>query len=444
MVYSSPVFRSLGHRNFRLFFSGQFVSLTGSWMQQVALSWLVYRLTHDPWHLGLVGFVGQLPVAAVGLYAGVLVDRVDRRRLVLVTQTLALAQAAILAALTLSGRITLWQIYALSALAGAISSFDLPARQVMIGQLVPAADRHNAIALNSTIVNGSRVVGPSVAGVLVGVWGEGVCFAVNAASYLAVLAALAAMKGSFGPTGGERGSAVDEIKSGLGYAVAHEPIRILLFLLAVTSLAGMPFLVLMPIFADQVLQKGSAGMGLLMAASGVGATAGSLWLAQRTGAAGLDRIVVRSMAVLGVSLLAFSASRSMALSLALMAAIGLGVMVQFAGVNTLLQELSEERYRGRVMAFYSMVFMAASPIGNFLAGMLAARIGAPWTVALGGCVCLVFALRHAEYLPRQLRLRGCPSGLGLKAQTRIGLSAEGAGGEGPSPEGGPGSILEAR
>ncbi|MBI5201203.1 MAG: MFS transporter [Elusimicrobia bacterium] len=437
------MFRSLKHRNFRLFFAGQFVSLTGSWMQQTALAWLVYRLTHDPWHLGLVGFVGQMPAAAFGLYAGVLVDRVERRRLVLVTQSLALLQAAILAVLALSGRIELWHLYALSAFAGAINAFDLPARQVMIGQLVPPEDRHNAIALNSTIVNGSRIIGPSVAGVLVGLWGEGICFAANAASYLAVLWALWAMDVSFRAAGTSEASASSEIRSGLGYTLAHEPIRILLFLLAITSLAGLPFLVLMPIFADEILHRGSEGLGLLMGASGVGATAGALWLARRRSAAGLERIVVRVMFVFGAALLVFSGSRSLPLSLAAMAVLGLGIVVQFAGVNTLLQELSEERFRGRVMAFYGMVFMIANPLGNFLAGSLASHIGAPWTVALGGCFCLVFALRHVEYLPRVMRLKARSEGIGLRAQSGVGLSPEGDGYAGPSPEGGPGSILKA-
>ncbi|MBI4345551.1 MAG: MFS transporter [Elusimicrobia bacterium] len=430
------MFRSLRHRNFRLFFSGQFVSLTGSWMQQTALAWLVYRLTRDPWHLGMVGCLGQLPGVLLGLWAGVLVDRMDRRRFVVATQLAALVQAAILATLTLAGRIELWQLYALAAFAGAINAFDLPARQVMIGQLVPAEDRHNAIALNSTIVNGSRIIGPSLAGVIVGVWGEGICFAINAASFVAVLAALLAMRGSFAPPPAPPASALAEIKSGLSYSLTHASIRILLFLLAVTSLAGLPFLVLMPIFADQVLHSGSAGMGLLMAASGVGATAGSLWLARRPGARGLEAIVVRSMAAFGVALLVFSASRSLPVSAVLMAALGLGVMVQFAGVNTLLQELSDEHLRGRVMALYSMVFMGANPLGNFLAGTLAARIGAPWTVALGGCLCLAVALRYVEHFPRVARLR-----IGPKAQTGLGLSPEGRGTPGPTPGGGSGTIL---
>lgn len=401
------MFRSLSHRNFRLFFIGQFVSLTGSWMQQVALSWLVYRLTRDPWHLGFVGFMGQFPVFLIGLYAGVLVDRLDRRRLVLATQTLASIQAVLLTALTLSGAIELWHVYALAMLAGAINSVDLPARQVMIGELVPVSDRHNAIALNSTIVNGSRIVGPALAGLLVGIWGEGVCFAANAVSYVGVLGALLAMEKTPRPAPREGGaSAAAEIRSGIGYALSHEPIRILLLLLAVTSLAGLPFLVLMPIFADQILGSGSMGLGLLMGASGVGATIGSLALAGRERADGLESIVVRSMAGFGLGLVAFSLSGSMAVSLVLMAGLGLGVMVLFAGVNTLLQELSEDRFRGRVMAFYSMVFMGVSPVGNLLGGVLAGRLGVRWTVALGGCLCLAMAVRYLEYLPRRVRQRG--------------------------------------
>ncbi|MBI4423079.1 MAG: MFS transporter [Elusimicrobia bacterium] len=411
------MFRSFRHRNFRLFFVGQFVSLTGSWMQQVAQAWLVYRLTRDPFQLGLVGFIGQSPAYLLGLYAGVLVDRSDRRRLVMATQGLSLLQAACLAILTLSGRVELWQVYALAALQGAINCFDLPARQVMIGELVPPEERPNAIALNSTIVNGSRMVGPALAGALVGLWGEGVCFAINAVSFLAVLASLSAMEGARGAPrskGGE--SAVAEIRTGLDYALGHEPIRILLLLLAVTSVAGMPFVVLMPIFADQVLGSGSMGLGLLMAASGVGATLGSLALARRPVADGLDQLVVRTMLGFGVTLVAFSFSTSMAWSCALMGLLGLGVMMQFAGVNTLLQELADDRYRGRVMALYTMVFMGLSPIGSFAAGALARRIGAPWTVALGAAVCIVVALQYVEQLPRLVRLAGLRArsgGLGL-------------------------------
>ena len=398
------MFESLRYRNFRLFFIGQFISLTGTWMQQVALSWLVYRLTRDPFQLGLVGAIGQAPVFVFGLYAGVLADRVDRRRLVMATQATALAQAAVLAALTLSGRIALWQIYLLAAFAGAISSFDIPARQVMIGELVPPEARHNAIALNSTIVNGSRMVGPAIAGLLVAAWGEGVCFAINAASFLAVIVAIGAMRGGSPPPAREPASAVAEIRSGLAYAAGHKPISALLLLFAVMCVAGLPFLVLMPIFADAVLHSGSRGLGALMASSGVGATLGSLWLAHRERSEGLERIAVRMMLVFGAALIAFSLSRSLALSAALMAVLGLGAMVQFAGVSTLLQELSDDRYRGRVMALYSIVFMGVSPVGNFFAGALAARAGAPWTVAVGACVCMLAAVYHVETLPRLVRL----------------------------------------
>ncbi len=375
-------------------------------MQQVALSWLVYRLTRDPFQLGLVGFAGQFPGFLAGLYAGVVVDCTDRRRLVLWTQALALAQALLLAFLTLSGRIEVWHIYSLAALLGIVNAFDIPARQVLIGELVPASDRHNAIALNSTIVNGSRILGPSAAGLIVGLWGEGVCFAINAASFLAVLVGLRMMRGLPGPAAPEAGaSALKEIRSGVDYVLREEPIRIILILLGVVSLAGMPFVVLMPVFAEEVLHAGSAGLGLLMGASGVGATLGSLFLARRPGPDGLDRLVLRTTLLFGAALIGFSLSRALWLSALLMAVVGLGVMLQMAGVNTLLQDLSSDRFRGRVMAFYTMMFMGATPIGNFGAGWLATKVGAPWTVSIGACVCVLVALQYVESLPRLLRLK---------------------------------------
>lgn len=394
------MFRSLLHRNYRLFFAGQAVSMTGSWMQQVALSWLVYRLTRDPFQLGLVGFVGQLPSFLLGFHAGVIVDRTGRRRLVLLTQTLALLQATTLAALTLTGRVEVWHLYALAAFLGAVNALDLPARQVMVGELVPAVDRHNAIALHSFVINGTRVVGPSLAGWLIGAWGEGVCFAVNALSFIGVLAALSLMREvPEGPPAESSGSAWDDIRGGIEYVRSDPPIRGLLILLSAFSVAGLPFIILMPVFAVDILHGGPYALGALMGVSGVGATIGSLALARRDAVAGLDRIVAAAGLVFAASLAAFAFSRWLGLSALLMVPVGLTMMLQFAAGNSLLQELSADRYRGRVMAFYTMTFMGLTPFGNLAAGALASRIGAPATVALGAAVCAAASFRYLRALP---------------------------------------------
>jgi len=393
------MFRSLRHRDFRIFFIGQFISLTGSWMQQAAQAWLVYRMTRDPFALGLVGFAGQIPVFFLGLHAGLLVDRVDRRRLVLATQAASLIQAVVLAGLTLGGRVEVWHVYVLAAWLGAANAFDLPARQVLIGELVGPEDRHNAIALNASIVNGSRIIGPALAGVLIGWRGEGVCFALNAASFLAVLVGLAVMRGPAPRRAEATGSDWSEIRLGISYALGEDAVRGLLGLLCVISLGAMPAFVLLPVFAGEYLGVGPTGLGFLMGAAGAGATAGALVLASRDKGEGLDRAIAPMGAGLAVALIGLAVSRSFALSAAVMAVVGLGVMVTFAVANTLLQELASDRFRGRVMGFYTMTFMGIAPIGNLLAGLLARRIGAPWAVILGAVGCAVFCSYYASFLP---------------------------------------------
>lgn len=396
------MFRSLRYRNYRLFFIGQFVSLIGNWMQHLAQSWLVYRLTKDPVHLGMIGFTSQFPIFLLTLYAGVQVDRWDRRRLVIATQIGAMLQAAALAVLTISGEVRLWHVYVLAGLLGVINAFDMPARQVLIGELVEPADRHNAIALNSTIVNGSRIVGPAVAGILIAPFGEGVCFAVNSISFLAVVVALLAMRDLKTIQPASRQSAWEQIQGGLHYIRSHRPIRSILLLLGVISMAGMPFIVLMPIFAEEILHGGPKALGLLMGSSGVGATVGALALAGRDKIAGLDRWVVKTAVFFGVILAAFAFSRSLWLSCFLISAVGVGLMVNLSGLNALLQDLASDQFRGRVMGFYAWAFLGLAPIGNLIAGHLADRIGAPWTVAIGAAACALTGLSFLRSLPESI------------------------------------------
>jgi len=376
------MFAALSHRNFRLFFFGQFVSLTGSWMQNTAQAWLIYRLTRDPLMLGLVALVAQLPVLVLGFYAGFAVDHADHLRLVKRTQFLAMIQAALLALLTWGGQIEVWHVFALSLGLGVVNAFDMPARQVLIGELVPVEHRHNAIALNSTIVNASRIVGPALAGLAIAYAGEAGCFAFNAVSYVAVLFALKAMRHVRQPPPSEpRGGPWREIGDGMAYAFGHEPIRLVLMALTVVGLVGLPVYTLMPVFAEDVLHSGAKGLGILSSFSGAGAMIGALALAGRRGAAGMGAEMVSGSAGMAVALAGMAWSRHFGASCFFMALMGWFAIRVLAGANTALQELSDDRHRGRVMSFYSMIFIGLSPVGSFVAGGVASRIGAAWTTA---------------------------------------------------------------
>lgn len=396
------MFRSLRYRDYRLFFAGQMISFTGSWMQLTAQSWLVYALTRDPFQLGLVGFLNRVPILLLGSLGGVLADRAPRRSLILLTQTLSLVQAAVLAAVTLSNRVQIWHIYALAAAIGLVNAFDFPARQVFVGELVPEDDRHNAIALNASLVNSSRVVGPAAAGLIIAAWGEGACFLINALSFLAVLAALAAIETNPAPARRASGGAWSDIRRAFVYVLRGRALRLIFALLIVVSLLGMPFIVLMPIFAEEVLGAGSRGLGILMASSGAGATVGSLILARRQSSAGLETLLVRMTLLFGAGLIGFAYSRTLWLSCALLMVTGIGMIVQLAGVNSLLQELAPERLRGRVMGFYLVGLMGIAPLGSVLAGAAARRIGAPHTVALGAAAVMLAGLACRRRLPARI------------------------------------------
>ncbi|MBI4062048.1 MAG: MFS transporter [Elusimicrobia bacterium] len=383
------MFSALSHRNFRLFFFGQLVSMIGSWMQVTVQSWLVYRLTKDPLMLGLVAFVGQFPAFVLGFYAGFAIDHADHLRLVKRTQFFAMAQAAALALLTWGGHIQVWQVFVLSLGLGVVSAFDMPARQVLIGELVSVEHRHNAIALNSTLVNISRIIGPALAGLAIAYTGEAGCFAINALSYVAVLAALKAMRGVRQPPPHEPAEGPwREIGEGMGYAFGREPIRLVLLTLGVFSFVALPVYTLLPVFAEDVLRSGVRGLCLLSSFSGAGATIGALVLARRRGAAGVGGEIIAGMAGMAAALAGMAWSRRLPASCFFMALVGWCTISVLAGANTALQELSDDRHRGRVVSFYSMIFVGIAPLGSFLAGGLASRFGVAWTTA-GMAACMV-------------------------------------------------------
>jgi MFS family permease len=415
--------RALRHRNYGLFFTGQSLSLIGTWLTRVAMSWLVYRLTRSPVMLGIVGFASQMPTFLLAPIAGVLIDRWSRHRVLVVTQALAMLQSTLLAIFALTGTITVWHVVVLGAFQGLINAFDTPARQAFVVEMVESReDLPNAIALNSTMVNAARLVGPSIAGALISVVGEGWCFTVDAVSYLAVIASLLAMRLTPHPPRTSKARVLTELREGLRYVIAVMPIRSILLLLALVSLTGIPYMVLMPIFAGEVLHGGPHTLGVLMGASGVGAVAGALWLASRRSVLGLTRVVCIAGAAFGAGLIGFGLSRALWLSLPLMVVTGAGMMIQMAASNTLLQTLVEDDKRGRVMSFYTMAFFGMMPLGSLAAGLLGHRIGAPATVMVGGAATILAILAFTRRLPEIHRLmRPIYVRRGLLIETAVGV-----------------------
>jgi MFS family permease len=400
---SLSIFRALGHRNYQLFFSGQSISMIGTWMTRIATSWLVYDLTHSAELLGVVGFAGQIPSFLLAPFAGVFVDRWNRHHLLVATQVLAMLQSLALAILTFTHVIQVWHVIALSVFQGLINAFDMPARQSFVVEMIEDRDDlPNAIALNSSLVNAARLIGPSIAGVINAVTGEAWCFMIDATSYIAVIASLLAMR----VTPAEAASVIhklnvfEQIREGWTYVKNNPPISKILLLLALVSLVGMPYTVLMPIFANEVLKGGPYTLGFLMAASGTGALTGALLLASRKSVLGLGRFIPRMAALFGIGLIAFSFSRMIWLSLILMVVTGLGFMVQMAVSNTIIQTIVDEDKRGRVMSFYTMAFMGTAPFGSLLAGSVAERVGAPYTLLIGGSGCIIGAIWFYRALPR--------------------------------------------
>ncbi|HZP24586.1 MAG TPA: MFS transporter [Terriglobales bacterium] len=391
--------RALQHRNFQLFFAGQLISLVGTWMQTVAQSWLVYRMTNSALLLGAVGFASQIPVFIMAPVGGIIADRRNRQRVVIGTQTASMILAGILAALTLSGRVQVWHIMVLAAGLGVVNAFDIPARQAFLIDMVGREDLMNAIALNSSMFNGARVIGPAVAGILVATIGEGWCFFANAVSYIAVIAGLMMMRIQNPAKLAKEGSPLQHILEGFAFAKNTGPMRSILLLLGLVSFVGMPYTVLMPVFADRILHGGARGLGILMCSTGVGALLGAASLAARVGLRGLGRLIALCAVGFGASLVLFAFSKIFWLSTVLLLPVGFFIMVQMASSNTLIQAMVPDDLRGRALAVYTMMFMGMAPFGALFAGAAAHRIGSPWTVAAGGLASIVGGALFWTQLP---------------------------------------------
>ncbi len=396
----SHTWRALRHRNFRLYFGGQSISLIGTWMTRIATAWLVYRLTGSALLLGTVGFVGQIPAFLLAPFAGVWVDRLNRRKVLVWTQSLSSAQSLTLAVLTLSGRITIPWILVLAAVQGLINAFDMPGRQAFMVQMVEdRSDLGNAIAINSSMVNLARLVGPSLAGLIIAASSEGWCFLIDGISYIAVIASLLMMRIHVAPPQRKETSTFTELHEGWTYVSGFLPIRTILMLFAIVSLMGMPFVVLMPIFAAKVLHGGPHTLGFLMGAVGVGALISALSLAARKSVRGLIRIIPISGAVFASGLIGFGFSHIFWLSMLMASVTGAGMMQGMAASNTVIQTLVPESKRGRVMSYYTMAFVGMAPFGSLLAGAMANAIGAPLAVILNGSVVMLGAIWFATRLP---------------------------------------------
>ena len=397
---SLPVtLRALKHRNFQLFFGGQLISLIGTWMQNVAQAWLVYRLTGSSLLLGSVAFAGQIPVFLTSPLAGIVADRYNRQRVVIGTQTASMILAFVFAGLTLTHRITVTEIFVLAIMRGVVNAFDIPGRQAFLVEMVGREDLMNAIALNSSMFNGARIIGPAIAGIVVAKIGEGWCFFGDAVSYIAVIVGLFMMR--VAPRKQRpMGSPLEHVLEGFRFVRDTAPIRLLLFLLGLVSLVAMPYTVLMPVFADRILHGGARGLGILMGATGVGALLGALTLATKTGVYGLGRWVTFSCAGFSISLIAFALSRNFLLSTVLLVPVGFCMMLQMSSSNTLIQAMVPDELRGRVMSVYSMMFMGMGPFGALIAGAIADHLGAPLAVIMGAVAGLGGAIIFGMRLPQ--------------------------------------------
>jgi len=399
------IFRSFQYRNYRLFFGGQSLSLIGTWIQRMTIPWLVYRLTDSVFLLGFVGFAGQLPTFILAPFTGVLIDRWNRYRILFITQVLAMLQALTLAFLYFTGNIEVWNILLLSILLGCVNALDMPARQSFVVEMVDdKKDLGNAIALNSSMVNGARLVGPSIAGILIATTGEGVCFLINGLSYIFAIWSLVLMKVKPQQPNIGKPDILKELKEGFNYTFGFMPIKSIILLLALISLMGMPYTVLMPVFAKNLFHGGSHIYGFLMGASGVGALVGAIFLASKRSVLGLEKMIPISAGVFGIGIMAFSFSHYFALSMILMVASGMGMLLQMACSNTILQTITDDNKRGRVMSFYTMAFMGTAPFGSLLAGGLASVVGAPYTLLIGGFFCVLGALVFASKLSKIKKL----------------------------------------
>ena len=393
--------RAFRHRNYRLFFAGQGISLIGTWMQQIAMSWLVYRLTGSPFLLSLVTFTGSIPMFLFASFAGTFVDRWNRHRLLIATQVAAMVQAALLTVLTLTGLVEVWHLFVLSFFLGLVNAFDMPTRQSFVVLMVEdRADLSNAIALNSAMFNGARLVGPSLAGLTVAAFGEGVCFLLNTLSFAAIIFALLAMRIQHRITHAGRTRAIEGLKEGYRYAFGFAPIRYLLLVLVVMNFLGMQYVVLMPVFAKDILHGGAHTQGFLVASSGVGALISAVYLASKRSVVGLEKLAFRGLALFGCAVMAFSLSRNVYVSYGLMVVAGMGMMAVLVSCNTIIQTLVDEDKRGRVMSFHAMSTIGTMPFGSLMAGGLASYLGAPHTVLISSGFCILASLVFGLKLPR--------------------------------------------
>lgn len=419
------ILRALESRNYRLYFGGQGLSLVGTWIQRIAQAWLVYRLTDSVFLLGVVGFSTQIPTFLMAPFAGVIVDQKNRHHILVITQSLAALQALILAILVLTDLIQVWHIIVLGVILGLINAFDMPSRQSLVVEMIERReDLGNAIALNSTMVNGARLIGPTVAGIVIAAMGEGICFLMNAGSFLAVIIALLAMRLKPPPRRERKGTLFAEFKDGFKYSFGFPPIRGILLMLALVSIMGMPYSVLMPVFAKDVLHGGPHTLGFLMGSVGTGALVGALYLASRRSVVGLGRVIAIAAAIFGSALVAFSFSRYLWLSMALLFFVGMGFMMQMASSNTVIQTLVDDDKRGRVMSFYAMSFFGMVPLGSFLAGSLGSKIGTPATVMIGGLCIIIGSLVFGSRLPAHGKLvRPIYQKKGILPEVAAGLQA---------------------
>ena len=396
----NTIFRSLKYRNYRLFFGGQSMSLIGTWMQRIAMPWLVYHMTGSALLLGVVSFAGQIPTFLLSPFAGVITDRFNRYKVLLITQIFSLVQAFILAILALTGTIQMWHIVTLSIVLGCINAFDVPSRHSFVIEMVEKKeDLGNAIALNSMMFNGARIIGPSIAGLMLATAGEGICFLINAVSYIFVIASLLMMHVNPREIPEKENHLLKELKEGLDYTFGFAPIKHLILLLAVVSLMGTSYQVLMPVFAKEVLHGGSQTFGFLMGAAGLGALLGAVFLASRESVLKLGRIIPAAAGLFGAGLIILSFIKVYPITLILMVLIGLGMMLHTASSNTILQTITEDDKRGRVMGFYTMAIMGTAPFGSLIGGFLAKTIGTPETIMIGGVSCVVGALLFLKKLP---------------------------------------------
>jgi MFS family permease len=419
------VLRSLKYRNFRLFTIGQSISVIGSWVQQVAVGWLVYRLTDSALMLGLVSFAGQGPTFVLAPLAGAIADRANKHRLLIITQTLMMLQALVLAALVLSGTIVIWHLVVLSVALGCLSGFDIPVRQSFLVDMVDGKeDLSNAIALNSSMFNAARLVGPAIAGILITVVGEGVCILLNGLSYIAVLWALLAMRIQRRVLTGQKAAMFAQIREGFRYAFSFPPIRAVLLLVAVVSLLCVPFSVLLPIYAGRILGGDARTLGLLISSTGGGALAAALYLASRESVRGLSKVIAFSALLFALALLLFSFSRLLWLSMLALVLAGFGMMLQMAASNTFLQTIVDDDKRGRILALYTMAYIGTAPVGSLLMGWVAQRMGAPATIAGGAAISLIAAAEFSRRLPDfRAQVRPIYRQLGIIPEVATGIQA---------------------